>query len=280
MLYEDRRTDQCHSINRSRLDSSQVDDRRGRGVGTRGWPSGRRTGPGDLGGGVTAGREPGRPESVTGSAPGASSGSASQTDSLAACQTGADANTREDCRIVGFVNSIQVFWTDEFARQGGQYLPARTVLFTGATQAACVTRPLRRAVLLSGRPAGLFGPRLLRRLHTRFGAQGGAVRRGVRAGSRVRSSRCRILPVRWTSRAARTPPGRRARQFRLNSRQTPGRRLGQPRHRPPATLTQVTDAEIARAWMPRRPWATTGIQRQTQGYVSPSHGLMDRPRSG
>ena len=53
------------------------------------------------------------------------------------CQTGADANKRDDCRIVGFVDSVQKYWTDEFARRGDTYLPAKTVLFTDAIQGAC-----------------------------------------------------------------------------------------------------------------------------------------------
>ena len=53
------------------------------------------------------------------------------------CQTGADANKRDECRIVGFVDSVQKYWTDEFTRRGDTYLPAKTVLFTDAIQGAC-----------------------------------------------------------------------------------------------------------------------------------------------
>jgi hypothetical protein len=121
---------------RSRLDPSQVQDRRGMGRGIA-----------VAGGGlgllaliltILLG---GNPADVLGTQPQAPSGYADNgtniSDLNTACQTGADANAREDCRIVGFVNSIQDFWTDEFARQGAQYIPAQTVLFTGETQAAC-----------------------------------------------------------------------------------------------------------------------------------------------
>jgi uncharacterized protein len=55
------------------------------------------------------------------------------------CKTGADANTKDDCRIVGFVDSVQKYWTDELGRRGQTYTPAKTVLFSGATQSACGT---------------------------------------------------------------------------------------------------------------------------------------------
>ena len=121
----------------SRLDPSQVEDRRGMGTGT------------VVGGGIglvilvvalLLGVNPGDLTEVIGQvqAPAASTGTASEINTLEVeCRTGADANTRQDCRVVGFVNSIQAFWTDEFARQGAQYTPAKTQLFTGSTQGAC-----------------------------------------------------------------------------------------------------------------------------------------------
>src|SRR4051794_7305426 len=46
------------------------------------------------------------------------------------CQTGADANQRQDCRIVGVVNSVQAYWSQTL----NGYHRAPTELYTQATQ--------------------------------------------------------------------------------------------------------------------------------------------------
>lgn len=123
--------------NNSRLDPSQVQDRRGSSRGRTIAVGGGGIGllvlvvalifgvnPGDL---MNSGIMPSNPDT-----------SISEISDLAtACQTGADANERQDCAIVGYVNSIQTFWSDAFAEYGAEYTPATTVLFSGATQAAC-----------------------------------------------------------------------------------------------------------------------------------------------
>jgi predicted metalloprotease len=53
------------------------------------------------------------------------------------CQTGEDANARQDCRIVGVVNSVQRFWDGVFQRSGRQYPYADTVFFTDEVQTGC-----------------------------------------------------------------------------------------------------------------------------------------------
>jgi len=49
------------------------------------------------------------------------------------CQTGADANEREDCRIVAVINSVQTYWNH--ALRG--YEPTRTRFFDGGIQTGC-----------------------------------------------------------------------------------------------------------------------------------------------
>ena len=133
---------------RARLDPSQIDDRRGRGriPGAGRVPGGGKT----VGGGaalvvvllalllgVPLGGSDGLQgldtldDVTTGQTRAGGSELASE------CRTGADANEREDCRIVGFVNSIQAYWSGEFSRHGDRYRPATTNFFTGETPTGC-----------------------------------------------------------------------------------------------------------------------------------------------
>ena len=66
--------------------------------------------------------------------------------------TGADANTRQDCRILGDVNSIQKYWTGWFRAHSKSYKPANTVFFTGSTQTRLRRRDHRRRARSTARP--------------------------------------------------------------------------------------------------------------------------------
>lgn len=60
-------------------------------------------------------------------------GTEEQTDLQTECETGADAATRDDCRIVGYVNSIQAYWSETL--EGYQLAP--TTFFTGSVNTGC-----------------------------------------------------------------------------------------------------------------------------------------------
>jgi predicted metalloprotease len=59
------------------------------------------------------------------------------TDLAQECRTGQDANTKEDCRIVAVVNSVQKFWDGVFQRSNRQYQYVDTVFFSGQTDTGC-----------------------------------------------------------------------------------------------------------------------------------------------
>ena len=262
----------------SELDPGQISDRRGMGRGGVALGGGGAIGiviliaytllggnPNDLGPLLEPGAVTG-PES-----------SAIATD----CKTGEDANARDDCRILGYVNSIQKYWSEEFAASGETYQPVDTVLFTGATSTGC------------GGASSASGPfycpvdklvyldlDFFQELRTRFGANAGSLAQGYvvaheyghhvqdllgtldaggggETGAESQSVRTELqadcFAGVWTNHAAST-----------------------------GYLEQVTDAQIADALDAAAAVGDDRIQEATQGQVDPdswTHGSSDERQS-
>jgi len=266
---------------KSRLDTSQVEDRRGRGVGTS-----VAIGGGGLGlvilvvamltGVVNLDDLP----YLTGQVPLASTDNAGEIINLEEeCQTGADANARQDCRIVGYVNSIQTFWTDEFARQGAQYIPAKTVLFTGSTQAGC------------GYATAAIGPfycpedqkvyldlAFFDMLRTRFGAQGGSFAEAyVLAHEYGHHVQDLFGVLDQTGGSGATGPQSASVQTELQADCLAG--VWAYHATETGYLTQVTDEEISQSLDAASAVGDDRIQNETQGYISPetwTHGSSEQ----
>jgi predicted metalloprotease len=99
----------------ARLDTSEVQDQRGRGM-----PGGRLA----IGGGVIgivvlvvymllggSSLNPNDLNVLLGQQVGQGAGAQPANSPLAdTCQTGADANARQDCAIIGYVDSVQAYW--------------------------------------------------------------------------------------------------------------------------------------------------------------------------
>jgi uncharacterized protein len=266
--------------NKSRLDPNQVEDRRGRGTG-------RTIALG--GGGLTLvivvvallfGVDPTQLLSNvdTGQQAPLSTQSADGSNDLQAeCQTGADANNSEDCRIVGFVNSIQAFWADEFARNGQQYTQADTVLFTGSTDAGCGDAstamgpfycPVDQKVYLD---LDFFNE-----LQTRFGAQGGAFAEAYVLAHEYGHHVQDLLGSLSTSSNV-TGPESESVETELQADCLAG--VWAFHATETGYLTQVTDQNIVEALDAAASVGDDRIQRETQGYVSPeswTHGSSEQ----
>jgi predicted metalloprotease len=175
----------------ARLDTSEIDDRRGSGRRRGSSGAGGLGGLGGLGGGakmggagvvaviiviaigmfagVDLGGSGGTDPFALDTGGGAESGD--NTELAADCQTGDDANQRDDCRIVAVVNSVQDYWTDALE----SYREAPTVFFDGLVDTGC------------GEASSAVGPfycpadqhiyidlGFYEQLESRFGARGGA----------------------------------------------------------------------------------------------------------
>jgi uncharacterized protein len=163
------------------LDTSQVGDQRGGG-----FPGGGLA----IGGGglgivgllvyllvsVLGGGEPGTVASPL--QPG-ETGAVSASELADTCKTGADANARDDCRTVAYVNSVQNYWRRAFGSSNGGYRPAQTIIFSGAVRTGCGNAT--SAVGPFYCPADgrvYFDLGFFDELTNRFGARGGSLAQG------------------------------------------------------------------------------------------------------
>jgi predicted metalloprotease len=260
----------------AQLDPSQVEDVRGRRVGGRGVAIG---GGGGLGlviliVYVLLGGNPGDLGSLSGQIAGDGSGAGPASTALAnECKTGTDANNREDCRILGYINSVQAYWTNEFKSAGSTYQPARTRFFTDQINTGCGFAsaasgpfycPADRYVYID---LGFFND-----LRTKFGATGGPLAEAYVLAHEY-GHHVQDLEGTLTGNSGDTGATSRSVRTELQA----DCYAGVWAHNAAATgyLVPLTDAQIADALDAAAAVGDDRIQQQTQGSVNPeswTHG--------
>jgi uncharacterized protein len=258
------------------LDPSQVEDVRGNRVGGRGVAIG---GSGAIGlviliAYVLLGGSPNDLGALSGQVIGDGSGVGPASTQLAIdCRTGADANAREDCRIVGYVNSVQAYWTDEFAASGSQYEPARTRFFTDQIDTGCGLAsaasgpfycPADRYVYID---LGFFDD-----LRTKFGASGGPAAQAYVLAHEYGHHVQDLLGVLSGASGA---TGATSRSVRTELQADCYAGVWATRAAATGFLDPLTDAQIADALDAAAAVGDDRIQAETQGSVSPdswTHG--------
>jgi predicted metalloprotease len=255
----------------ARLDPSQVEDRRGVALGGGGLGLVAMlvlvvvfgVNPGDLTGSNAQVQDSGTQNSSQG------------VDLAASCQTGQDANNRDDCRVVGYINSIQAFWADEFKSSGRQYTPAKTQLYTGSTEAACGYATAASGPFYCPADHKVYVDlSFFEELRTRFGAKGGPF---AQAYVLAHEYGHHIQNLTGALDKAGGNGGTGAQGASVRTELQADCLAGIWANHATATgfLTKVTDAEIADALDAASAVGDDRIQKETQGRVSPetwTHG--------
>ncbi|MFC9971847.1 neutral zinc metallopeptidase [Spirillospora sp. NPDC127200] len=264
----------------AQLDASQVEDARGSGGGR--MPGGMMLGGGAVGLVVTivalvfgldltggSGPEQ-RPAGQVGSG----------TNLSAQCRSGADADQSQDCRIVGTVNSIQSYWNKQFTSDGRRYVPAKTQLFSQATQTRC------------GYATSDVGPfycpadqkvyldlTFFNELQQRFGAEGGPFAQAYVVGHEYGHHIQNLLGV--MSRGQSGAKGATSGSVRLELQADCYAGTWAKNAVSTGFLTQLTETDVRQALSAAEAVGDDSIQRRSQGHVNPdgfTHGTSEQRR--
>jgi predicted metalloprotease len=262
------------------LDPSQIEDRRGQGP-MLGLPGGGLT----VGGGglgllglviyllVSALSSSGGVSGPLGNLDGSTVAEAPPSEVLQECATGADAQAREDCRIVADVNSVQRYWEGEFRARNRSYEPAKTVFFTGATDTGCGPAstdvgpfycPVDKRVYID---LGFFDE-----LRTRFGAQGGPF---AQAYVLAHEYGHHVQDLLGTLRGGSGQPGAAGRSVRTELQADCFAGVWAHHATQTGYIVDLTQADIADALDAAAAVGDDRIQSETQGQVNPerwTHG--------
>ena len=196
------------------------------------------------------------------------------------CQSGEDANERQDCRIVGVVNSVQGFWNGTFERSNRRYPYANTVFFTEQVQTQCG--------FASSQVGPFYCPRdqkvyidlgFFDELQSRFGAGGGPFAQAYVIAHEYGHHVQNQLGV--LDRSGTTARGPRAGPSARSSRRTATQASGPPTRCRQGLLEELTQQDINEGLDAASAIGDDRIQEQTQGQVNPegwTHGSSEQRR--
>jgi uncharacterized protein len=250
----------------AQLDPGQVRDRRGKGAGIA---------IGGLGGVLALvlflvlG---GDPAQLPAGLDGETVGSDQATELTEECQTGADAATRDDCRIVGYVNSIQAYW-------GGaldEYRLATTTFFDGGVNTGCGQATSAVGPFYCPVDAGIYiDLGFFEVLRTRLGAEGGPFAEAYIIAHEYGHHVQNLMGTLSTSGEA----GAESHSVRTELQADCFAGVWASHAVSTGFLDPITDAQLAQALDAAAAVGDDRIQEQTQGQVNPetwTHGSSEQ----